>query len=73
MSESLTGSFDYVARLIENHHNVAEDAKSGDVIHVFAFTGPPTFGDASTRWDFDIHFSIGPAAFEVSVTENKEP
>jgi hypothetical protein len=67
------GSFDHVVGLIENHHNVVKDAKSGDDIHVFAFTGAPTFGGPRSHWDFDITFSVGPATFEVSVTENKEP
>jgi hypothetical protein len=67
------GSFDYVVGLIENHHNVVNDQYSGEEIHVFAFAGPPTFGDASKNWDFDITFGVGPATFEVSVTENNEP
>ena len=74
MSKSLKGSFGYVVGLLESHHNVAKDAKSGEVIHVFAFSGPPTFGGSSPgRWDFDINFSIGPATFEVSVTERRKP
>ena len=69
--KSLIGSFDYVVGLLESHHNVGSIAITGEVIHVFAFTGPPTFGDAPTRWDFDITFSIGPATFEVSVMERR--
>ena len=62
--------FNCVVGLLESHHNVAT-VKNGEVVHVFAFTGPPTFGDADTRWDFDITFSVGPATFEVSVTERR--
>jgi hypothetical protein len=67
------GSFNYVASLIEKHHNVVTNLHGGDTIHVFAFSGPPTYGDPLNRWDFDIYFSVGPATFEVSVTENNEP
>ena len=69
------GSFDYLASsgLLESHHNAAQDAKSGEIIHVFAFTGPPTFGDTSTdRHHFDIHFSVGPVTFEVSITATQK-
>ena len=60
--------------MLVGHHRAVEDAKSGEIIHVFAFSGPPTFGDDSEhRWDFYIKFVIGPATFEVRITERRKP
>ena len=61
-----------VGPLIDSHHNVHKDKKSGEDIHVFAFSGPPTFGGSPNSWDFDITWSIGPVTFEVSVTERSK-
>jgi len=58
-------SLDYLgfSGFLENHHNAAEDERSGDV---FAFTGLLTFGDVTNRLYFVINFMIGTVAFEVT-------
>ena len=70
------GSFDYpgFSGLLESHHNAAKDVFTDEIIHVFAFSGPPTFGDTSAdRIDFDINWVIGSVTFEVSILQRRKP
>ncbi|KAI0741035.1 hypothetical protein C8Q76DRAFT_822774 [Earliella scabrosa] len=53
-------------KLLEGHHS-QHQARTGEIIHVYAIAGPPVFGDAKeNQWNFNIEIPLWGVTFILS-------